>query len=357
LTDDQLHNFFDKIDDIQNDVLGDILHKRPLLNEKPSKPSFLILTSDFDLEANLVGIGLRKQGIDYVRMSMKDVSKRLKISYEIGDGQTKFNFDINDRTFKISENSVVWLRNFNIKEITFKNSQLLNLFLLQSWESSIVSFFSNLDCTWINSISSSLKGNDKVYQLINAKKFGFEIPDTLITNEIHRVRNFYNLHNKDIIMKTINNHSIEFDGKIYSRYTRPLTDNVMPKFKNCLISPFIFQKRIKCSYELRVTIIGDRIFVAKLDRNFNLNRSFIPHQGTFPHSITEYLELSDNFKERCIQFVDSLGLVYGALDFIVDSKGGIFFLEINPTGDWYWIEKQTRMPITKAMIDLIVGYL
>ena len=247
MTDDQLHNFFDKIDDIQNDVLGDILHKRPLRNEKSSKPQFLMLTSDFNLEANLVGIGLRRQGIDYVRMSMKDVSKGLKISYEIGEGQTKFNFDINDRPFKISENSVVWLRNFNIKEITFENNPLLNLFLLQSWESSIVSFFSNLNCTWINSISSSLKGNDKVYQLINAKKYGFEIPDTLITNEIPRVRNFYNLHNKEIIMKTINNHSIEFDGKIYSRYTRPLTDDSMSYFKNCLISPFIFQKRIKCN--------------------------------------------------------------------------------------------------------------
>lgn len=357
MTDDQLHNFFDKIDEIQIDGLGDILQKRPLTDGKSSKPRILMLTSDFDLEANLVGIGLRRQGIDYVRVSMKDIPNGLKISYEIGDEFTKFNFDINDRPFEISENSLVWLRNFSIKEIMFQNDSLLNLFSLQSWESSIVSFLNNLDCIWINSISSSLKGNDKVYQLTSAKKHGFEIPDTLITNEIRYVRNFYSLHSKEIIMKTINNHSIEFDGRIYSRYTRPLNDDSISKFKNYLIAPFIFQRRIKCSYELRVTVIGDRIFVAKLDRNLPLDKSFIPYHGIFNQSITEYLELPNDFKKRCIKYVDSLGLKYGALDFIVDLEGRIFFLEINTTGDWYWIEKQTGMPITKAMIDLFMGYL
>jgi len=357
LTYDQLHNFFDKIDDIQDDTLGDILHKRALRNEKLTKPRLLILTSDFDLEANLVGIGLRRRGIDYVRMNMKDVSKGLRISYEIADGQPKFNLDINNRTFEISKNSVVWFRNFNLKEIKFKNNPILNLFFLQSWESSIVSFFSNLNCIWINSISSTLRANDKAYQLTSAKKYLFEIPETLITNDISKVRKFYDLHNKDIIMKTINNHSVEFDRKIYSKYARPLTNDYISKIKKFPISPFIFQKRIKCDYELRVTVVGDKAFVAKLDPNLYLNRSISPPHDVLRHPISEYLELSNTFKERCIQFVNSLGLEYGALDFIVDTEGRIFFLEINPTGDWFWIEKQTGMLITEAVIDLILEYL
>ena len=31
-----------------------------------------------------------------------------------------------------------------------------------------------------------------------------------------------------------------------------------------------------------------------------------------------------------------------AFDFILDEKSQAYFLEINPTGDWYWIEHDTR---------------
>ena len=52
----------------------------------------------------------------------------------------------------------------------------------------------------------------------------------------------------------------------------------------------------------------------------------------------------------------SLGLQYGAIDFIVDKNDHLIFLEVNPTGDWYWIEDQVNLPITKAVVDLIASH-
>ena len=51
--------------------------------------------------------------------------------------------------------------------------------------------------------------------------------------------------------------------------------------------------------------------------------------------------------------MNMLGLKYGAFDFILDEKNQAYFLEINPTGDWYWIEHDTKMPITDTMVNLI----
>ena len=51
--------------------------------------------------------------------------------------------------------------------------------------------------------------------------------------------------------------------------------------------------------------------------------------------------------------IKSLGLSYGAIDFLIDEDGKLNFLEINPTGDWMWIERQTKLPVTKAVVDLI----
>ena len=48
-----------------------------------------------------------------------------------------------------------------------------------------------------------------------------------------------------------------------------------------------------------------------------------------------------------------LGLLVSSIDFIQRKNGELVFLEINPIGDWNWIEKQTNLPITKSMFDFV----
>lgn len=50
------------------------------------------------------------------------------------------------------------------------------------------------------------------------------------------------------------------------------------------------------------------------------------------------IKLKNTIIQRCIKIVNSFGLRYGAIDFVIDKKSRLTFLEINPTGDWYWIE-------------------
>jgi predicted ATP-grasp superfamily ATP-dependent carboligase len=45
-------------------------------------------------------------------------------------------------------------------------------------------------------------------------------------------------------------------------------------------------------------------------------------------------------------------LVYGAIDFRRDERDGRFrFLEINPAGQWLFVEQQTGQPIAAAIAD------
>ncbi len=45
------------------------------------------------------------------------------------------------------------------------------------------------------------------------------------------------------------------------------------------------------------------------------------------------------------------GLVFGAFDLVLDHSGEIWFLEVNPQGQWLWVEDLTGMPITSAVAD------
>jgi hypothetical protein len=43
------------------------------------------------------------------------------------------------------------------------------------------------------------------------------------------------------------------------------------------------------------------------------------------------------------------GLRFAAFDFAMDNQNQWFFLEINPNGQWYWIEEMTGQPLSQAM--------
>ncbi len=50
----------------------------------------------------------------------------------------------------------------------------------------------------------------------------------------------------------------------------------------------------------------------------------------------------------------TLGLCYGAVDMIITPENEYVFLEVNPSGQWGWIEELTGMKISKAIATLLV---
>jgi len=48
-------------------------------------------------------------------------------------------------------------------------------------------------------------------------------------------------------------------------------------------------------------------------------------------------------------------LSFGAIDLLLTPTGEYVFLEINPNGQWYWLELITGIPLTNAMCDVLTG--
>ena len=56
----------------------------------------------------------------------------------------------------------------------------------------------------------------------------------------------------------------------------------------------------------------------------------------------------------CIELTRKLNLNYSAIDMILDENNDYVFLEINPNGQWAWIENKLQFPISKKIVDLLV---
>jgi hypothetical protein len=61
-------------------------------------------------------------------------------------------------------------------------------------------------------------------------------------------------------------------------------------------------------------------------------------------------------EEKLLRLMQRLGLAFGAVDMRRTPDGRHVFLEINPAGQWLFVEDRTGQPITGALCSLMAAH-
>jgi glutathione synthase/RimK-type ligase-like ATP-grasp enzyme len=367
-----LPRFIDSVRELSavDDPLALLLAERTrknnsLSNVGQSDKCVLILTHDYDPEVTLLTIKLRSRGINCVRLNTNDIAnEELKVKFSISPEDPKLNIEFAVGQYELdpSRISAILLRQFDLKEVNFNGNEVVRAFLFQQWAHALQTLQSNMTCDWINSPYATIHAADRIRQLSAAQNIGFDIPSTVITNDSTTAKDFYRLHNGNIILKALHEHSVVVGTKIYSGYARKINDSELLELdKGLAAAPCILQQKLIKRSELRVTVIGEEVFAAELGSNFLCDDQDIDihhYLGDNNFPIEKVESLPDKILNGCISLVKSLGLKYGAIDFAVEKQTNRpIFLEINPTGEWHWIEAKTGLRMTDAVANLIQDYI
>ncbi|MBP6856510.1 MAG: hypothetical protein KBC42_00745 [Candidatus Pacebacteria bacterium] len=209
------------------------------------------------------------------------------------------------------------------------------------------------DKKWLNDPFSAEMAENKVFQLVAAQKVGLTIPATLISSSPSDVKNFY-LKCGGLMINKILSTSPILDKVTFTHLVDEcdIDDNL-----SILISPAIFQPLIKKEYELRITIVGNKLFSTKINSQENLATSidWRVHPVKKKSSIQmEPTLIPLELEVKILNLMRLLNLNYGAVDMIVTPQGDYVFLEINPSGQWYFIQENTRCnDIASAIADFL----
>ncbi len=203
------------------------------------------------------------------------------------------------------------------------------------------------DKIWVSPYWNMIRAENKPHQLAIANNIGFEVPETLITSNPDKVREFWKYCGGEMVVKMLG--TAPMDDKVI--YTTKLTDKEMKEIDSVKLSPAIFQQWISKKFELRITVVGDKVFAVAIDsQSCPGNEIDWRHQNKNlkirPYKIPEII------KDKCIELTKRFGLRMGCIDMIVTPDNRYVFLEINPNGQWGWVEKETGMPIAKAIAEL-----
>ena len=201
--------------------------------------------------------------------------------------------------------------------------------------------YESMEALWINSPARDAAASHKPYQLAIAQRLGLEIPQTMMTSDPEEARAFWRECDGDVIYK-------QFIAlpEAWSE-TRKLGDaETKVADETIRLAPVIFQRHVAAVADLRVTIIGDEVFAAAVDVRdldydvdvrLNINAKHVAHA------------LPDDIADKLRAMMRRLGLVYGAIDLRLTADGLYIFLEINPAGQFLYVEQQTGQPITAAL--------
>lgn len=349
-----LCNFIDAIENTSRVKYQDPKHFLSELgvsfSNNVSKP-ILILANKYDASTfQLSGI-LISMGIDYVRLNAEDFASNLKLRYRAEKNSGEYIID--GVNLHAKDIPLVLMRNFETTFIDGNGSEFVRAFSIQQWEHAFQIMRYSLNCAWIPGTPESIsKANNRAVQLAKAKEIGFDVPDTLITNDPREARAFYREHHAQIVMKVLHHHGIQVGKKMYSIYTYEVRSMDLRKFDDMIHAPCILQEKVDRSHEIRVTVVGDKAFAVTLDLT---SKSDLVdwHRMAISKIPKKEFALGNTLTGKCVKLVRSLGLVYGAIDLLVDKRGRTFFLEVNPTGDWHWLGDEINLKITLALAELI----
>ncbi len=205
---------------------------------------------------------------------------------------------------------------------------------------------------WINDPWNVFMVENKLNQARFAHKVGFVTPDTVVTSDPNAVRAFYKKHNGNIVVKNLATSPI----MDYVLATNVVTDTHMAQIESVKLTPSIFQRRIPKKHELRITVVGEKIFAVKIysqeDEATSVDWRVKPKLNDFEVRMEE-TDIPQEIRNKIQQYMWLVGLRFGCIDMIVTPEDQYIFLEINPNGQWYFVQLRTGAKIAEAIADLL----
>lgn len=195
----------------------------------------------------------------------------------------------------------------------------------------------------------------KPLQLRIARQLGLAIPRTVVTNDPERVRALAADCPGGVICKMMTSFAVYDDqGNDHVVFTNALSDDDLASLEGLDLCPMTFQEKLPKALELRVTVVGKRVFAAAIDSQTS-DRATHDWRRDGEGLLDEWRPdtLPREVEAASLELCTRLRLNYGAIDFILTPDGRYVFLEINPVGEFFWLENLPGFALGEALAEVL----
>ncbi|MFB5561433.1 hypothetical protein [Bacillus cereus] len=253
--------------------------------------------------------------------------------------------DHNKEKINVIELDKIWWRRRSKQQISANeivhepHKDFINLETFEALVGGVINVF---DGEWINGISETETATNKLIQMKTAKECGFQLPQTIVTQNKTDLLSFVDRLNRSMIVKPM-------------RGTRKATLRAIKIDKhdlkddlNMTMCPTMYQEYIEGTRHFRVHCFGNEITTVlieteEVDWRSLRNCKFSSHK------------LPNDIENKIFNFLKKMNLKMGVIDLKQSADGEYFWLEINPQGQFLFWEPLLDINLTEKFCDFIAN--
>lgn len=206
---------------------------------------------------------------------------------------------------------------------------------------------------WINPLRAAAAAESKAHQLAVASRLGFRVPRTLMSCDPEEVRRFVGSTER-VVFKSFSPFTWcdTENGSRHVADTREVRAENLTCDATIRLAPGIYQELVGKSRELRVTVIGSRIFAMEVSGGEGVDWRYAVQE---PSASLRACALPASLERKIQALLKELGLVFGCLDLAVDENGETHFFEINQGGQFLFVEEKVpEFPLLAAITSMFL---
>ena len=306
-----------------------------------------MLASRYDLSCDYVVSALRKLGHAYFRLNSEDLPSyslcldplQGRLSCHTGEARVEVDAD--------QLIGVYFRRPTFLRESSQVGRKPEEQFQRAQWAAFIRNLLVFDGARWVNHPVRTYEAEHKMHQLRTAQDVGFDVPVTYCLNSERCLGK--RLNGAVIAIKGLDTVLVKTQTAERFGYTSLLPRKEL-EHSELREAPLVAQQALTDKLDLRVTVVENELWCASVTESgsgirgdWRLKKSGI--------SFTEY-SLPEHVEAHCIELTRRLGLSFAAIDLAL-FDGRFFFLEVNPTGEWAWLQEEVQFPIGTKLAELL----
>ena len=317
----------------------------------------LILSDSGDISTDYVIDWLNEYKSNYCRVNSTDFINDRFLYSDVKDNSLEL--IINETVFDISKFHSIWFRKFGFFQKTniYKTQEtIVDAFTLGHTKTEFFKVLETFELALKNKFwlthPSKIRLN-KPYVINLARKNKLQTPRTYIVNRKEDLVNIMNKH--EVISKSIFDPlSAKLNNKRYMMYTTLITCDDLYSIPNEFF-PSLIQEKIDKQFEIRTFYLDGKCYsMAIMSQNdAQTELDFRKYNWNNPNRFIPF-RLPIKIEKQIHDLMTELELNTGSLDFILGKDGVLYFLEINPTGQFGMIDFSCNYDLHKKVAEILL---
>jgi hypothetical protein len=297
----------------------------------------LIITNSGDVTADYLCGRLDEHSIGFQRLDTDRCLDQVVLSYSISTPVLR----CEAQEWAAGDFAHVWFRRPLPLRLGIEMEDAERSHTLAEWSEALEGFLGHIPLkAWMNHPSCNVRASHKMEQLTRAASFGLAVPPTIVSQDADRVRSFWTECDGRMIVKPLASGYVERqspsdDTVIYANRVPESALGDLSLVSRC---PTLFQQELVKRLDVRLCVVDDRVVASGLvAKERGEQRLDIRRRNMRDVSYVQ-VEPPPDVELALLGLVRSYGLRFAAVDMAVAEDGRWFFFEINPNGQWAWLD-------------------